>query len=96
MFSTPPPQGEGKISCPRKLTFLDLHQHEFYHDNENGDDHLNLAQCKHIDLSLFLLSIIQSTYTPTICVFENVDNGFFAMFNASDKTRPTAVESTVT
>jgi hypothetical protein len=49
MFSTPPPQREGKIPVPRKLTFLDLCQHEFYRDNEHVDDHLNLAQRKNID-----------------------------------------------
>jgi hypothetical protein len=49
MFSTPPPQGEGKIPVPRKLTFLNLRQHEFYHDNEHGDDNLNLSLWKNID-----------------------------------------------
>jgi hypothetical protein len=30
-FPSLPPQGEGKIPVPRKLTFLNLRQHEFYH-----------------------------------------------------------------
>jgi hypothetical protein len=54
-FPAPPRQGDGKIPCPWKLDFLTLRQHEFFRDNENGDDHLNLPQWKHIDMSRFLV-----------------------------------------
>ena len=54
MFSTLPPQGEGKISCPWKLDFLARRQDEIHLANENGGDHVNLPRRKHIDRSRIL------------------------------------------
>ena len=96
MFSKLPPQRDGKIWCPCwKLDFLALRHHEYYRDNENGNDHLDLSPWKHIDSSRILVDIVQSTQDPTIRVFEMRHNGIFAMFAGSDKHARLWWESTV-
>jgi hypothetical protein len=80
MFSTPPPQGDGKIPCPRKLTFR-------ISASTNIPTTMNLVMIistylnGNISIYHFSLSIIQqSTESTTIGVFENLNNGLFAMY----------------
>jgi hypothetical protein len=74
----------------KEVDFLDLRQRQFYLDNDNGEDHLNITQWKRIDRSRVLVDNTINLRSNDLCLLNGLQLTFCHVYWLG-QTPPTAL-----